>query len=372
MPAKKSQLSVPHHRLEYSTQLMMRAAKKRGLEVEILDWAANCITVTKGARKEFLFQASKTALDSYSTILIMKSKSLTKILLAQTGLAFPRGQVFDNENAAIRAVNALFKSRLAKDEETTEATNEKKWQGLVIKPDSTNYGTGVLICHLDHQDVNHLDSVYAHISNCLSLSPQVIIEEWIPGKEYRFLIVGKKCVAVCYRIPANVIGDGQSTIEQLIEQTNQDPRRGTHHRKPLQKIEIEAILLNHLQAQGLSLQATPKKQDRVFLRENSNISTGGESIDVTANMPASLKKLAQQAARAVNSRLCGVDMILRKDPDEPDEPDDTMTHTHSKPIQEKEAIILEINHNPCLFIHEAPAIGAGQEVCDHILRELGF
>ena len=103
----------------------------------------------------------------------------------------------------------------------------------------------------------------------------VLVEEFLTGKEYRFLVIGDEVIGVLHRVPANVVGDGVSTIEELVREKNKDPLRGTGYRTPLEKIRLGETEELFLKGQGKTRTDIPKKGEIVYLRENSNISTGG-------------------------------------------------------------------------------------------------
>ena len=329
--------------LELSTKLMIKAALRRKIAVKIINPFENCIELQKESHKQIVIKASKTELDSYMTFLLMQSKYLTKWKLKENGLLTPLGDIFSTPEEVIKKIIDFH----------------KEYKSFVIKPDSTNYGLGILMIHSDQYSSRDfsiaLKIIREHLTACFKIASQVILEEFIFGKEYRFLVVGDRCAAVAHRIPANVIGDGKSTIEQLIAKKNEDPRRGRNHQKSLQIIEIDWIVKKALKEKKFTLDSILSTDEQVFLRENSNVSTGGESYDVTDQMSEEYKELAVQAAQSLGSKLCGVDIII-----------------NDSPSVKQKAVILELNYNPCLFIHEEPFMGQGKPVCDYVLDEIGF
>ena len=123
----------------------------------------------------------------------------------------------------------------------------------------------------------------------------VLIEEFIKGTEYRFFVLNDQVLAVLLRIPANVKGDGKHTIEELVMQKNRNPLRGRDHRTPLELIQLGELENLMLKGQGYRMDSIPQKDEIVYLRENSNVSTGGDSIDVTDQIPDDYKKIAVDA-----------------------------------------------------------------------------
>ncbi len=321
--------------MEISTQLLMKEADLRSIQWEILDRPENFLLLRKGSHTEYIKQASKTRLDSYITYLMMENKTVSKYAMQQAGLRVPFGRSFHIREEAYKSFSDFF--------------NTKK----VIKPVTTNFGIGIEILSPGESETEFkfkVDRAFEH-------SASIIIEEFIPGLEYRFLVLGGKTVAVCNRIPANVIGDGYSTISELVDKKNEDPRRGIGHVTPLEKIQKSEIETETLRGQGLDWNSIPKSGEVVYLRTNSNISTGGDSIDKTDSVHPEFKKIAERAAASVQAAICGVDIISNS--------------IETFPTPENHAI-LEINFNPVLYIHEFPYEGKNRKVTGIILELLGF
>ena len=319
--------------LELSTQLLIRDALNRGLEVDILDRSANFVKISKDGKVEYVKQATKTAKDSYVTFLIMENKWVTKQLLSAKGLRIPEGQIFTDSESAL----GFCKSA--------------PWKKVVIKPTTTNFGIGITIVELERK----ADVLVSAIKEAFSFADTVIVEEFVKGDEYRFLVVDLETVAVCQRIAANVLGDGSSTIGDLVEDKNRDLRRGKGHVTPLEKIVLGETELGVLQKDhGYDANSIPAEGEIVYLRRNSNISTGGDSIDVTDSIDPFYKEIARKAAVSVDAKICGVDLIV------------------PKPTQAGPYAILELNFNPVLYIHNYPYQGENRQVGEKILDLLGF
>ncbi len=319
--------------LELSTQILIKEAMKRGIRIEILDRQDNFIRLKKGGHEEVVQQATKTSLDAYSTILAMENKVVTKKMLHEKGFSVPKGEVFTTLESAVRVF--------------------ERYQGqqIVIKPRSTNFGLGITIMKpltSKERFIQALKIAFRHDSS-------IVIEKFQRGHEYRFLVINGEVIGVLQRIPAHIIGDGNQSIEKLIDQKNTHPLRGTDYNKPLQKIQVDESLLHHLQEQQLALDAIPKQNQVIQLRKNSNISTGGDSVDMTDQMPLRFKNIAIEATKQLNVAICGVDMIIE------DYQNETSNYA-----------IIEMNQNPAIHIHEYPLIGKGREVAQAILKALRF
>ncbi|MDV6234986.1 bifunctional glutamate--cysteine ligase GshA/glutathione synthetase GshB [Leptospira ellisii] len=319
--------------LEISSQIVIRDALNRGLEVQILDRKSHFIRIKDDSGKmEYVKEASKTDLDSYMTFLIMENKTISKIKMIEAGLLVPAGDGFGDPESAF------------------EFWNGHSSKKMVVKPVTTNFGIGITILSPGAS----ADDAKKAIKIAFHHSESVIVEEFAEGNEFRFLVIGGETVAVCNRIPANVTGDGSSSIERLVEIKNADPRRGVGHVTPLEKIQLGDTESDVLRQSGLGKDSIPKSGEKVFLRRNSNISTGGDSLDVTDQTHPFYKELAVKAARSVNAKICGVDIIL-------------------KDLERKDDYrILELNFNPVLYIHNYPYEGKNRDVGNKILDLLGF
>ncbi|AGX42475.1 bifunctional glutamate--cysteine ligase GshA/glutathione synthetase GshB [Clostridium saccharobutylicum] len=322
-----------YEELELSTQILMKEAIKRGISVEVVDKAENFICLKKDDKVEYVKQATKTSKDNYITILIMENKSVTKKILKDNNIIVPNGI----------EVNSLY--------EVSNIIKDFVHKPIVIKPKSTNFGTGISIFSEGADE----DSIIQAFKIAFKYDNTVLIEEFIKGKEYRFLVTDDKVAGILCRIPANVKGDGKKTIKELVEIKNQDSLRGYHYVTPLEKINLDENAALFLKQQNKDFNYIPKKDEIVYLRENSNISTGGDSIDYTECIPEKFKEIAVKSARAAGAKICGVDMILENYRDE-----------------NTNYAIIELNFNPAIHIHCYPFKGTERKIGEDVLRVLGF
>ena len=263
--------------LELSTQLLLKACLRRGIHFKLLDRQSNFVELSQNGHLEYVQQATKTSLDSYASILTMENKIVTKYLLEKNGISTPKGGNYSDKNKALRDF-VKFKNR-----------------AIVIKPNSTNFGLGITILkeNTDREIYNRA------IEIAFEYDPTILIESFVSGKEYRMFVIEDQVVGILHRVPANIIGDGISTITELIDHKNQNPLRGKGYKTPLEKIQKGEAEELFLKTQGLDLHSIVPKGKQVFLRENSNISTGGDSIDYTDDIHQSYKDIAVQAAKAL-------------------------------------------------------------------------
>ncbi|ERT69010.1 bifunctional glutamate--cysteine ligase GshA/glutathione synthetase GshB [Cetobacterium somerae] len=320
--------------LELSTQILLKAAIKNGVKFEILDRDENFIVLEKDKKVEYVKQATKTSLDSYVTMLIMENKVVTKKVLEKENIIVPQGKDYFNIEEA-------------------KSDYRKYGAGIVIKPKSTNFGLGITIFKEEFSKEDYEKALEIAFKEDNS----ILIERFIKGKEYRIFVMGDEVVGILHRVPANVKGDGERSIKELVEEKNLDPLRGVGYKTPLEKIRLEDPEKLFLKGQGLTIEYIPKKDEVVYLRENSNISTGGDSLDYTDDILDAYKKIAIKASKAVGAKICGVDMMIEdiKNPN---------------PIDNY--AIIELNFNPAIHIHCYPYKGKNRNLGEKILKALGY
>lgn len=339
--AKKSLEEIKHkpytlkgyEDFELSTQILLKDAIKNGVKFEILDRAENFISLEKDGKVEYIKQATKTSLDSYVTMLIMENKVVTKKLLKDNGIVVPEGKDYSNID-------------LAKND------YRKYGAGTVIKPKSTNFGLGITI----FKDEFSKEDYDRAIEIAFKEDSSILIERFVKGKEYRILVIDDEVVGILHRVPANVVGDGKRNIKELVQEKNEDPLRGEGYKTPLEKIKLGESEKMFLKAQNLNFEYIPQQNEVIYLRENSNISTGGDSLDFTDEILEVYKKIAVKSAQAVGARICGVDMMIDK--------------IDSENIEKNYAII-ELNFNPAIHIHCYPYKGKNRNIGEKILKALG-
>lgn len=319
--------------LELSTQILLKESVLNGVEFRFLDRNDNFIELFSKGERHIIKQATKTEVDNYATILAMENKIVTKELMSRYNIVVPNGYGYASIDEALLDY-PLFTNR-----------------NLVIKPNSTNFGYGVSIFKSKFTKADYKTA----LKIAFSYDKKVLIEEFIYGKEYRFFVIDGHAVAVLHREPANVVGDGEKNISQLVAIKNDSPLRGTGYKTPLEKINLSEIEQIYLKHQGLDFDYVPKINEKVFLRENSNISTGGDSIDFTDIMPQSYKRIAIKAAASVDAKICGVDMIIKN---------------IQNPYPENNYAVIELNFNPAIHIHTYPYKGCDRKLAKQILQLL--
>lgn len=318
---------------ELSTQLLIFDALQLGVEVEVLDASDQFIQLSFADHIEYVRNGNMTSHDTTISHFIMENKIVTKHILEQAGYRVPKGFHFSSI------------------QEASEAYLYLQGKPVVIKPKSTNYGWGISILK-----ENFTQKAYEEaLAIAFSYDDQVLVEEYIAGSEYRFFVLNGKTEAVLKRIPAHVIGDGQQTIGELIDQKNEDPLRGDHHQTPLGRLGKGSEEKLMLAEQGLDFDSVVEAGQVVYLRENSNISTGGDSVDMTDTMHESYQRIAEGICQALGVNVSGVDLIV---------PDYTAVATSDN------YSCLEANFNPAMNMHAFVTKGKGRRLTRQILAML--
>ena len=324
-----------YEEMELSTQMLLFDAIQKGIHFEILDEQDQFLKLWHKDHVEYVKNGNMTSKDNYVVPLAMANKTVTKKILADAGFPVPAGDEFTSLEQGL-AYYPLIKDKQ-----------------IVVKPKSTNFGLGISI----FQEPASLDNYQKALEIAFAEDTAVLVEEFIPGTEYRFFILDGRCEAVLLRVAANVVGDGKHTIRELVAQKNANPLRGRDHRSPLEIIELGDIEQLMLTQQGYAPDDMLPEGKKVNLRRNSNISTGGDSIDVTETMDSSYQELAAAMATSMGAWACGVDLII---------PDKTQPASKEKP----HCTCIELNFNPSMYMHTYCAEGPGQAITPKILDKL--
>lgn len=271
-------------------------------------------------------------IDSTSAIAesIAQDKQLTKRLLKAAGASVPTGRPVDDVDDAWAAALEI---------------------GLpvVVKPQDGNQGKGVTVNIVTR---DHLEIAF---NAAKEFRRNIMVESYMPGHDFRMLVVGDKLIAAARRDSPFVVGDGVHTIVELVAQINTDPRRGDGHATPMTRIRIDEIAVARIAIQGFTPQSIPPKGQRVVLRNNANLSTGGTATDVTDDVHPDVAASAVAAAQMIGLDICGVDIVC-----------DTVL----RPLEETGGGIVEVNAAPGLRMHTAPSFGKGRPVGEAVIAAL--
>lgn len=314
-------------RLGPSTGAIVQAAVERNIPFRRLT-DGSLVQFGWGSRQRRI-QAAETGFTGAVAESIAQDKELTKALLSAAGIPVASGRPVADAGDAWVAASEIGGP-------------------VVVKPQDGNQGRGVGVNLTSREQVEAAYRVAAGISG------NVLVERYIPGQDYRMLVVGNKLVAAARREPPQVTGDGVHSIRQLVERINDDPRRGDGHANALTKIQLDAIALTHLATLGLTAESVPSEGLRVSLRNNANLSTGGTATDVTDDVHPELAASVEAAARMIGLDICGVDVVC---------------NSVSKPLEGQGGII-EINAAPGLRMHLQPSFGKGRAVGKAIIGSM--
>jgi cyanophycin synthetase len=235
------------------------------------------------------------------------------------------------------------------DEEDLEAVVKKIGYPIVLKPLDGNHGKGASI------NVKTWEDAVAGLAYAKKYSHRIIVEKFITGFDFRVLIIDNKLVAAAKRVPANVVGNGKDTIQQLIDTTNLDPRRGYGHENVLTEIDVDRDTLDLLEKLNYTLETVPKSGEIVYLKSTANLSTGGTSVDVTDMMHPENVFLCERISRVIGLDICGVDI---------------MAENLTQPLKENGGCILEVNAAPGFRMHLAPSEGLPRNVASPVIDML--
>lgn len=243
----------------------------------------------------------------------------------------------------------VAKGGICYDEEDLEITIKKIGYPIVLKPLDGNHGKGVSI------NVTNWEDALEGLAFAKKYSRRVIVERFISGFDFRVLVIDNKMVAAAQRVPANIVGDGKQTIQQLIDQTNNDPRRGYGHEKVLTEITVDRDTMDLLEKKNYTLESIPANNEIVYLKSTANLSTGGTSIDVTEMVHPENIFLAERISRVIGLDICGIDIMAKN---------------LTQPLKENGGVILEVNAAPGFRMHLAPSEGLPRNVAAPVIDML--
>ena len=243
----------------------------------------------------------------------------------------------------------VAKGDICVDEEDLQKTIDRIGYPIVIKPLDGNHGKGASI------NVTDWDAATQGLAFAKKYSRRVIVEKFITGFDFRVLVIDNKVVAAAQRVPAHIVGDGKHSIQQLIQITNQDPRRGYGHENVLTEIEVDRDTLDLLSKRNYTVDSVPPENETVYLKSTANLSTGGTSIDVTEMMHPENIFLAERISRVIGLDVCGIDIMAKN---------------LTQPLKESGGVILEVNAAPGFRMHLAPSEGLPRNVAAPVLDML--
>lgn len=311
-----------------STNSIVAAAKSRGVPFRRLN-SGSLVMLGYGCKQRRICTA-ETDRTSAIAESIAQDKELTRKLLKAICVPVPEGRPVESAEDAWEAAQEIGVP-------------------VVVKPQNGNHGRGVAT------NLMTKEQVMAAYVTAREEERRIVVEKFAVGDDYRVLIVNNKLVAAARREPPKVVGDGCSTITQLVEQINKDPRRSDGHSTSLSIVKLDAIAQACLAEQGFTVDSVPAAGKKVVIRNNANLSTGGTATDVTDEMHPSVIENAIDAARMIGLDIAGIDIIAQD---------------ISRPLVDQGGIICEVNAGPGLRMHIDPSEGKPRPVGDAIVASL--
>ncbi|HPF98087.1 MAG: cyanophycin synthetase [Flavobacteriaceae bacterium] len=315
-------------RLGPSTGSIVEEAASRGIPWIRLNKYSLC-QLGYGANQKRI-QATVTSETSSIGVELACDKEDTKYLLEQAEVPVPKGDIIRRESSL-------------------ESTCRYVGYPLVVKPVGGNHGRGITV------NIQNYDQALEAFRAAKRVSETIIIEKYITGEDYRLLVINNKLVAAAIRTPAHVVGDGKSTIQELVDEVNKDPRRGYGHENVLTQITINDLTLSILKTKGYTAETVPAAGERVILKDTANLSTGGTAEDVTDIVHPSNVFMAERISKIIDLDICGIDI---------------MTTDISKPLSETGGAVLEVNAGPGFRMHLAPTTGLPRNVAAPVVDKL--
>jgi cyanophycin synthetase len=315
-------------RLGPSTGSIIEEAESRGIPWIRLNKYSLC-QLGYGINQKKV-QATVASTTSNIGVEIACDKEDTKFLLEQAEVPVPKGEIIKSEAGMREAADYVG-------------------YPLVVKPISGNHGRGITTNVLNETDA--LEAFHA----AKKVSNSVIVEKFITGDDYRLLVINYKLVAAAKRTPAHVVGDGKSTVQELIDIVNQDPKRGYGHEKVLTMIDVNDLTKSILEEAGKTLEDVLKKGEVFNLKDTANLSTGGTAEDVTDIVHPYNIFMAERIARIIDLDICGIDI---------------MTTDIGQPLPDTGGAVIEANAGPGFRMHLDPAEGLARNVAGHVIDML--
>lgn len=310
-----------------STGSIVSEAIKRNIPVTQLD---DCAVMLGYGKFQESIEATVTSRTTNLSVEIACNKERTKDKLDAAGIPVPKGEIVYDIEGLLESIDRLGFP-------------------LVMKPLDGNHGRGATI------NITTTAMAVDALKVAQKISKDVIVEKFITGFDHRLLVVNYKLVAAALRTPACVIGDGRSTIEELVAKENLDPRRGNGHANVLTQITIDDHTLSLLAENDLSLDSIPAVNEVVYLKATANLSTGGTATDITEELHPYNKWMAERIAKVVGLDVCGIDI---------------MATDLKQPITECGGAVLEVNAAPGFRMHLAPSAGKPRNVARAVVDML--
>jgi len=315
-------------RLGPSTGSIVAEAEKRGIPYIRLN-KSSLVQLGYGIHQKRI-RATIASTTGNIAVDIACDKEETKNLLAAAEIPVPGGTVIRTEEGLQEAI-------------------DRYGYPLVIKPIDGNHGKG------NTTNITNWQQALTALEAAKQYGRSVIVEKFITGFDFRVLVINYKFICAALRTPASVIGDGEHSIQWLIDEINKDPRRGYGHEKVLTQITIDQFTQKMLDEKNYTLETVPSKGELVPLKPTANLSTGGTSTDVTDEVHPANIFMCERIAKIIGLDICGIDIMAS----------DLRT-----PVTENGGAILEVNAAPGFRMHIEPSEGIARNVAEPVVDML--
>ena len=315
-------------RLGPSTASIVDEAVSR--DIPFLRLGRNSLIQLGAGVNQMRFQATITCKTSNIAVDIACNKEQTKKMLDDASIPVAKGDI-------------------CYDEEDLKDTIDHIGYPIVIKPLDGNHGKGASI------NVTNWEDAVKGLKHAKEYSRRVIVEKFVTGFDFRVLVINNEVIAAAQRVPAHVIGNGKNTIQELIDITNEDPRRGYGHENVLTEITIDRTTERLIDNAGYKLDSVLPEDETLYLKSTANLSTGGTSVDVTDLMHPENVFIAERISRVIGLDICGIDI---------------MAPNLTQSLKENGGVILEVNAAPGFRMHLAPSEGLPRNVAAPVIDML--
>ena len=317
------------HMLGPSTASIVAAAKRRNIPYYRLSEDTSYIQLGHGCKQQ-RFQATVTWRTGIIGHSIADDKSWTKQILEDAGIPVPKGQICYSWEEALEAADYIG-------------------YPLAVKPLVGNHGRGVSTNITTEEELREAyDAAYLR-------NETVVVEQFVKGEDHRLLVIDGELVAAARRRPAHVVGDGKSTLQQLIDEENKDPRRGVGHENLLTQIDVDHQTERLIAQAGLTLESVIPEGEIVYLKSTANLSTGGTATDLTDDVHPEVKYAAERIGRLIGLDIIGIDLLAEN---------------LTVPLEDQSAGVVEVNAGPGFRMHTSPTHGEGRDVGGRVVDML--
>ena len=311
-----------------STNSIVTEAKSRDIPIIRLN-SESYVQLGHGIHQR---RIQSTIIDTTSAIGVdlADDKMITKERLELMGIPVPEGFSVNNLEQAFEVA-------------------DKIGYPLTIKPITGNFGRGITTNILTREDLE------TSFHNAKEINDNILVEKYLEGADYRILVIDGKFIAAARRDPAFVIGDGKSSILQLINEINLDPIRGIGHEKMLTRIKIDNMTERLLKHKQLTLDSILVKSEKLYIKSTANLSVGGTAIDVTDELHPMIKEMSERISQIIGLNIIGIDMIISD---------------HRIPLSNDNGGVIEVNAAPGFRMHLNPSKGKPRNVAKNIIDML--